>query len=150
MNGRLCLLGPTTTHWQNLHLLGFTWHLSFVQPVRKRGRMKETLPWGPCAGTWNSCRAPKTNCRGPWPPAWQCLRAWRGESGIVSGHRWVLMRGPPPLRPPWYRSTPSQGCMWRTERGLFLMFYLRYAVKQSRGGLIIGAALFEVQVQALV
>lgn len=46
MNERMCLLWPTSTHWQIFHLVSLTWHLSFVQPVSKEGEVKETLLWG--------------------------------------------------------------------------------------------------------
>lgn len=130
MNGWMegCVEGLTTPP-HSFHLVGFTRHLCFIQHVRKRGRWR-TLSFGDSAPTHQTAAVHrKTNYRGPRPPAWLCARTRLGESVIVSGHRWVLMRGPP-LRPQDTASVrPRAACGgWKRNftfrSGLFLMYYL--------------------------
>lgn len=79
-----------------------------------------------CAGTWNSCCAPKTNYRGPWPPARLNVRASRGRVGSLAPtdeSRWGGQVGD--TAGPGYRFGRT-GRKWdlRSRRGVCLMFYL--------------------------
>lgn len=115
----------------------------FFYPTCKEGGMLKTVSFGDrCADTWNSWCAPKTNYGGPWPPAWLCIRTGQGESVIVSGHRWVQMRGPPLRRSDTsrYEFTPSQGWMYRQtmkfhiqERFVFDVLFTLNSNEEQRG-----------------
>ena len=147
-------------HQLHHHLhLSICWQHSFIQRGRRGSLRREVarvlgVGWrGVCAplrssfgdrraDTWNSWCAPKTNYRGPWPPAWLHVRP---ESVIVSAHRWALTRGRHrdgqmgDTAGSGYRSVlPRPGCIggnwnFRCRRGSYLMFYLHHTVHWEQG-----------------